>query len=1088
MVHGGHHDDQSNSTCTQNAGQRGSPDGSSNDARLDEEPEPPDSTAPAGLSRTSTQSTQSPFEADPWQGNVVVHPVNKQPADAPTFSTPSGQQCLPAVLQPHSLTAKECIALFKTDVINGLDKDEAILRLEANGPNSIKEAKAVSIWTIFVRQVANALTIILLAAMALSFGVRDYIEGGVVCAVITLNVIIGFLQEYKAEHSLASLRSLSSPTSTVVRSGQIQDIPARNIVVGDIVVFKVGDMLPADIRLLSATNLEIDEASLTGESLPVLKVIEPIKDEDGRLAPADRVNIAFAGTTVTKGRAKGVVIAIGMATQIGVIAEQLNRSKKEIPSASLSRIQHLWEPIARFLGLRDGTPLQRNLAKFALILLGMAIVCAVIVFGVAEFDLTDDVVLYAIALAIGVLPESLIAVLTITFSVGAKRMAKSNVVVRKLDALEALGGVTDICSDKTGTLTHGKMIVSRIWLSDGNQTWNVEQGGASVLEPKGAIQREGFVSADEQDGPRRLALASSLCNVADVYQDDKKQWIARGDPTEVALQVFALKMDMNRDLLTRDRYTLEQEHPFDSATKRMTMVYSSNIDTEAVVLFMKGAPERVLDCCTTYKAANSSTSSLATYLDDESRTRILAETAKLACQGLRVLAFAQRRIQRRATNNGSSSSLGGPRLEAEQDFEFVGLCGLHDPPRAETLEAVRTCQAACIEVHMLTGDHISTARVIARQVGILDGTEPPSAVISAGDFDAMSDEDIDRLPLLPLVIARCSPTTKVRMVAAGKRRGKFIAMTGDGINDAPALLHAPIGIAMGSGTDVAKDGAELILTDDDFDNIPRAVKEGRTIFKNIQRFMIALLVLNVAEVMLLLIGLALRDGNEESLFPISPIGVLFLNLVAGLPAIGLGFEVAERDVMTRPPHDLAAGVLSKQVLWDLFVYGFTMGWTCLLVFVVMIFAIGQGSLGLDCNHAGTGCETVYEARSATFCALFLQGLFVTWHLISIEESILRVHPIRHFKENPLLFWSVIFGLACIPLCIYPPVWSTDVFRQGSLGGKGWGVALAANAIFWLTIEAWKYYARRGAWPWLTRFTGGGVYKRPLQKEKVGSGA
>ena len=1090
--------DQSKSSLQPN--QHTGSSGADSSARLEDEPEPPDSGSHSPIPHVTTTAGTPSTRPSTRSSSVSTIPTHARQHVTVTVVKDGGiddedgaaavRSSTAAVHQPHTLTWEQCLQSFKSHHTDGLDNTDAQARLEANGVNTIREAKAVSVWTILLRQVANALTVILLAAMALSFGVEDWVEGGVVCAVIAVNVTIGFIQEYKAEHALASLRSLSSPTTTVIRSAQTQEIAARDVVVGDIVLFKTGDLLPADIRITSLTNLEIDEAPLTGESVPVVKIIEPVDDEDGLLAPADRINLAFAGTTVTKGRGRGVVIATGMATQIGLIAEQLDKRRKGTKLASLPLHRRVWEPVAKFLGLRDGTPLQRKLAKFALVLLGLAIVCAIIVFAVAEFHLSDDVVLYAIALGIGVLPESLVAVLTITFSVGAKRMAKSNVVVRKLDALEALGGVTDICSDKTGTLTHGKMIVSKIWLPDGDETYSIEQGGQSVLEPKGRLGKESgedveWIQSEYPDSVRRLALASSLCNIADVFQNEDGGWGSRGDPTEVALQVFAQKLAFHRSNILNDEYTLEQEHPFDSTTKRMTMMYASKVNVEDKILFMKGAPERVLDCCSTYKV-DSSASSLATHLDDAARSAILEEMERLASKGLRVLAFAERRLDW-AVHNGCPDKDMDPkgevpahqlkRADAEQDFQFVGLCGLHDPPRTETPGAVRTCQAGHVVIHMLTGDHISTARAIARQVGIIDGTEPASAVISAAQFDTMSDEEIDRLPVLPLVIARCSPTTKVRMISAGKRRGKFMAMTGDGINDAPALLNAPIGIAMGSGTDVAKDSAELILTDDKFDNISKAIKEGRTVFKNIQRFMIALLVLNVAEVLLLLIGLALRDANDESLFPISPIGVLFLNLVAGLPAIGLGFEAAERDVMRRPPHNLKAGVLSSQVLWDLFVYGLTMGWTCLVVFIVMIYPIGGGLLGVDCNEGGAACQTVFEARSATFCALFLQGLFITWHLISIEDSLLRVKPVQRLRANPFLFWSVIFGLVCIPICIYVPVWSTTVFRQGSLGGKGWGVALAANAIFWLTVELWKYAARRGAWPWLTRVTGGGDYHR-----------
>ncbi|KAL0960182.1 hypothetical protein HGRIS_011816 [Hohenbuehelia grisea] len=1097
--------------------------GAASDDVVEDDAKPPDQQLPiiettAPLSRTNTGSSSS-LSTSPGHGrpagsavtSITAYPFaqNGSVESVAEKSGPASGAGASDLLRPHTLTFEECVGLFQSNPEHGLSADEARRRLESNGPNAIREAQGVNIWEIMLRQVANALTIILLAAMALSFGVKDWVEGGVVCAVIVVNVVIGFVQEYKAEHAIASLRSLSSPTSTATRDGKQSEIDARDVVNGDLVHFTSGDVVPADVRLLTLTSLEVDEAPLTGESLPVLKTLDPLVDPTATMAPADRTNMAFAGTTVTKGRGSGIVVATGMGTQIGLVAAALDKKNKgplrnrDGTPASIGR--RMWEPLAKLLGLRNGTPLQRKLAKFAIVLLGLAVLCAIIVFSVAEFQLDDQVILYAIALGIGVLPESLVAVLTITFSVGAKRMAKSHVIVRKLESLEALGGVTDICSDKTGTLTHGKMIVNKVWTPSGGGpngvTFTVEKGGSSVLEPVGGlVDEKGGAVAELNDELRQLSLAACLCNVAEVWFDeDTKQWESRGDPTEVALQVYSQKVGLDRAQLLDKQYAFEQEHAFDSTTKRMTTMFGIK-DADGNTygrkqLFMKGAPERVLDCCTTYTPGGSRS---PVQMDKVAQETILAQMETLASFGLRVLAFAERVIDMDVLKKSSglldpsvdvktvvsqttlatcetasdSSRPQMARADAEKDFHFVGFCGLYDPPRAETLGSVRDCRRAGIVVRMITGDHVATARAIAREVGILDGTEPASAVMSTSQFDALSDQEIDALTELPLVVARCSPTTKVRMIAAGHRRGRLLAMTGDGINDAPALLNAPIGIAMGSGTDVAKDSAELILTDDKFDNIAKAVKEGRVVFKNIQRFMIALLVLNVAEVLLLLIGLAIRDGHNESIFPISPIGVLFLNLIAGLPAIGLGFERAEPDVMRKPPHDIKSGVLSRQVLWDLFVYGTIMGVTCLAVFIAMIYGVGDGVLSLDCNEDGPNCHNVFEARSATFTALFLQGLFIPWHLISMEQSFMRVNPVRRLRANPFLLYSVFFGLATIPVCIYAPVWNTEVFRQESMGGIGWGVALAALAVFWVTLEGWKYFARRNHWPWLTRFTGG----------------
>ncbi|PWZ02869.1 Na+ or K+ P-type ATPase [Testicularia cyperi] len=1034
--------------------------------------------------------------------------------------------------QPHSLSPEEAIRHFQSNLDEGLSEKEAADRLATHGPNQLKENNRVSATSILIRQMANALTLVLLAAMALSFGVKDWVEGGVVTAVIVTNVLIGFIQEYKAERTMASLRTLSSPTANVLRSSVIKQLPSKDLVPGDIVNFRAGDLVPADVRLITISNLEIDEAPLTGESVPAVKTTPALTRP--HLGPADRTNVAYAGTTVTKGRAVGVVVAIGMKTQIGQIAEALANKKGK--DEDLPWYKRAWESFATFLGVREGTPLQIKLNKFAYVLLFLAVICAIIVFGVAEFDISNEVILYAIALGIGVIPESLVAVLTITFSVGAKRMAESNVVVRRLDALEALGGVTDICSDKTGTLTQGKMVVRRGWsLFGGKQhDFGVEQAGATAFEPKGRVLLDGesedvepkaIESGDLPDPIRQLATAASLCNIAELDENDDGSWSARGDPTEIALQVFATKVDMAREILTQGEqalYVHENEFPFDSSVKRMTSIYKSSskngmsVDNDDErIFFMKGAVEQVLACCP-YGFAEDGHLNVVD-LDDGARKVILEKVEKMASQGLRVLAFAQRRmdaVQYKIENaqthtvtatsasslnddvdsittekkslDQSASSSGMSRASAEREFAFIGLLGIYDPPRAETRDAVEACKRAGIVVHMLTGDHPATAQAIAKEVSIIDGTEGASAVMTAAQFDGMTDDEIDALPDLPLVVARCSPNTKVRMIAAGKRRGRYLAMTGDGINDAPSLKQAPVGIGMGTGTDVAKDSSDLVLTDDRFDSIVKGIKEGRAIFDNIQRFLIGLLVANVAEVLLLLCGLGVRDADKESVFPLAPVGILWVNMVtASLPAIGLGLEPAESDIMDRPPHDLKAGVLSRSVIVDTLVYGTTMGATCLLAFLLMIYPVGGGNIALDCNHSSAAsCEPIFQARSTVFTTLTLQLLLICWELISMEKSFFSMSPAKHLWKNPMLLWSVVFGVATIPIALYVPKFNTDVFRHAPMGGPGWGISIAMTVLFLAIVELWKALARRGRWPWLARVTGGhrGLARRLAKKQ------
>lgn len=1042
--------------------------------------------ARGGARATGDVSTASPLAID----------ANQDPAD-PTVAAA-------VTMRGHTMTVSDVLTLLHSSE-RGLSTQEAQRRAQQHGPNIVTEQKPTSAMTIFIRQVANCLTIVLLAAMALSFGVKDWVEGGVVLAVILTNIVVGFTQEWKAERTMASLRDLTSPTASVIRdNGEQKTIQSAQLVPGDIITFRTGDVLAADVRVLTMTNLETSEAALTGESIPVAKLVDPVEDPTFTLGAADRLNLAYSSTTITKGRGTGVVIATGKYTQIGKIAEEM--AAKQSSNDGRGFWARKWDKAAVLLGLRSGTPLQIKLNKFAYLLLGLAVLCAIIVFAVAEFQLDSDILLYAIALGIGVIPESLIPVLTITFSVGAKRMAQSGVVVRRMEALEALGGVSTVCSDKTGTLTQGKMVVRKFWLPDtvkdeqadlAGRTYGVEEAD-TAFEPRGrafleSAEKDAHIENDQLSTEMiDLATAASLCNIAELIppSNEDPQWSARGDPTEIALLVYATKLGYGRPSLVSvqppepeaadekerlqvrkkdpnpEGFVLQVEYPFESEVKLMTTVYTTPEDQDKA--FMKGAVERVIDRCTHITGSQDT----ATVLGANARLSILAEAEKLAGQGLRVLAFASRAFNTRTRMESLT------RQGCEQGMTFLGLCALYDPPRATSLPAVLACKKAGISVCMLTGDHAATARAIAREVGILDeSTAGKNTVMTASEFEALSDEEVDALPSLPLVIARCSPSTKVRMVHAGRRRGLYLAMTGDGVNDAPALKQAPIGIAMGiSGTDVAKSAADMVLTDDCFESIVTAIREGRTIFDNIQRFVISLLVANVGEVILLLIGLAFKDAAGESIFPLTAVEILWTNMVtASLPAVGLGMEIPSKAIMERPPADvLKGGVFSRGVILDMLFYGIQMGWTCLVAFIIMIYPLGNGDLGVDCNSSGKAdqCDVVYQARSTVFTALILQNLLQAWAMFSMERSMFTPSAAKHIYRNGILFWSVIFGAATIPLCLYVPKFNDSVFHHGALGGPGWGVALAATFVFIISMELWKWLARRNGWPWLTKITGG----------------
>lgn len=709
----------------------------------------------------------------------------------------------------------------------GLATNEASSRRDKYGRNKLETSGGVTWWNILVRQVSNSLTLVLVIAMVLSYATLDFIEGGVINAVIILNIVVGFFQDYRAEQTIQSLQAMAAPVCKVVRDdGTISTVKADELVPGDIVHLTVGDIVSADLRLATSTNLATDEALLTGESKPCSKTAESTIAEFS--APlGDRHNIAYSSTTVTRGRGVGVVIATGMRTEIGKIAFLL-RDKKQITQGNwLARIGgRVLYAIKNALGL-VGTPLQVKLSYFGLLLFGLAILLAIIVFSTAMWDIDGETLIYGICVAVAVIPESLIAVLTITMAVGSKAMAKGNVIVRKMGALEAIGGVTNICSDKTGTLTQGKMLARMAYLADG-RTLAVENETSPFDPTSGHVKMNGStLTHDSVIGDAALQMffqTISVCNLASVFPpkaDDggTGMWSATGEPTEIALQVMAMRVNHSKaDVLANQGLSLAAEHSFDSSVKRMTVVFE-NPDS-SLSCFTKGATEVILD--------------LIDGMDAPTKMVINAQADAMATQGLRVLCLARRTLA--AFDRESIES----RAFVEQKLTFVGLVGLYDPPRLESASAIKQCQAAGITVHMLTGDHLKTATTIATEIGILGpqvpGSHLSSAVMTAPVFDAMTDAELDQLETLPFVVARCSPTTKLRMLDTLHRRGKYCVMTGDGVNDSPALKGADVGVAMGlNGSDVSKEAADMVLTDDNFASIVSAIREGRRLFDNIQK-------------------------------------------------------------------------------------------------------------------------------------------------------------------------------------------------------------------------------------------------------------
>jgi len=954
---------------------------------------------------------------------------------------------------PHTLPAQTVAENLQTHVDNGLTSEEAANRLTRDGPNSIKGAKGISLWEIFLAQVANALTVVLIAVAILSFAIQDYIEAGVVMAVIVLNIVVGLVQDYRAEQTIQSLYALSSPKCKVIRNGTSDTIKAETLVKGDIVVLATGDVVPADLRLIQGMNLATDEAFLTGESIAISKKPETVFT-DPDMPIGDRINICYSGSSITRGRGTGVVVATGMQTEVGQIAELLRKNKKDLEGKTSTQkffIKAI-QTVRGILGL-EGTPLQVTLSKFALLLFAFAILLVIIVFSASLWQVGDEVLLYGICVGVAVIPESLLAVLTVTMAVATKAMVKGNVIVRQMPSLEAVGGVTNICSDKTGTLTQGRMITRKVWLR-GNLEGSVE-GTADPYDPgSGSV-----VWSSPLAGSCLSTFLNclTLCNNSTVTDGRKEpetdsssvttaatpsQWRAMGEPTEIALKVFAMRFGQSTG-----SDELINEHPFDSSCKLMSVVYGNRVEGTRKV-YTKGAVEVML------KILNES---------EELKQEILAKADELAGQGLRVLCIATKSMDKTPEDCETRSKV-------EADLEFVGLAGLYDPPRQETAGAVIQCREAGVTVHMVTGDHIKTATSIAYEVGILQKGAPlaPNAVMAAADFGNMSDEQIDALESLPVVLARCSPLTKVRMIQALHRRKAFCIMTGDGVNDSPALKQADVGIAMGDrGSDVAKEASDMVLTDDNFASIVTGIKEGRRLADNIQKFLLHLLTSNLAQVVLLLIGLAFKDSNDHSVFPLSPIEILWANLITSSPlALGLGLEEAQPDILQRPPRSLKSGVFTLDLVRDQLVYGVCMGTMCLMTFMLTAYAAsGQGfyALPVGCNEAsGDQCFDVFKSRAATFATLSFLLLVTSWEVKHFHRSLFAMDPrftgpfsvFKTVYHNKFLFWSVIGGfLATFPI-IYIPYLNTEVFKHRGLTWE-WGVVAGAVALYIVLIESWK---------------------------------
>lgn len=908
--------------------------------------------------------------------------------------------------------AAEVIAALGSDTTHGLTSEEAQRRLAQYGPNELQTEQPVPAWRKFLAQFQDVLIILLLIAAAISLVVWLYqrdeplpYEALVIFAIVLFNGILGYAQEARAEASVAALKAMAAAEASVLRDGQPQHIPAAQAVPGDIILIEEGDTIPADGRVLNSVALQTAEASLTGESLPVSKDTSPLAD---KVAIGDRSNMVFSGTAATYGRGRAVVTATGMQTEMGKIAGMLHQTRNE------------------------ATPLQKELDRtgklLGIVVMAITVVMVltiVVVDGVRDFNGIVDVLILAVALAVAAVPEGLPAVVTSVLALGVQRMARRNAIVRKLPAVETLGSATVIASDKTGTLTRNEMTVQTVVTASGR----VDVTGTGY-DPVGELRLDGQALGEgalRTEVTRTLRAANRANNA--VLQEHDGRWTIQGDPTEGALIVAAHKAGLTDEELEQ-RFVRVGEVPFSSERKLMSTLHSDAERPERLLVFSKGAPDILLNRCREVLVGDTPQP-----LTEERRSYIRDANELLAGEALRTLGIAYRALPRDAVREDDAVS-----DQIEQELVFLGLVGMIDPPRDEVKAAVAVALGAGIRPIMITGDHPRTAVAIAVELG-LTSAETATATTGA-ELAQLSDEDLRTTVRECSVYARVNPEHKLRIVKALQGNGEVVAMTGDGVNDAPALKTADIGVAMGiTGTDVSKEAADMILTDDNFATIVNAVEEGRTVFANIQKFLRFLLSSNIGEVLTMFGGVVLAGvlglnatGNEVVVAPLLATQILWINLVTdGAPALALGLDPAAPDVMRQRPRAQSSGVITGEMWFGIVFIGFIMAAGSLLV--------------LDASLPGgliAGSGSIEYARTMAFTTLILFQMFNVFNARSDQHSVF--YQLFH---NPWLWGAVALSVALQIAVIYIP-FLQSAFDTFPLQGSDWLICiLVASSVLWL---------------------------------------
>ena len=884
----------------------------------------------------------------------------------------------------HSYSAEQVMQQLATEQ-NGLSESEAELRLQQYGENRLKPPKPRNALIGFLLQFHNVLIYILLIAAVITAFLQHWIDSAVIFGVVIINALIGFIQEGKAEKALAAIRHMLSLTAVVIRSGQRRQIPSEQLVPGDIVVLQSGDKVPADMRLLSSKNLRIDEAALTGESEAVEKTIDAV---DAAAPIGDRFCMAYSGTLVVYGQGTGMVVATGQQTEIGHISEMI---------AQVDKLT---------------SPLLRQMAIFSrwLTLLVALLAAAVFAYGLLLQDYAaNEIFLAAVSIAISAIPEELPAIITITLALGVQKMARRNAIVRRLPAVETLGAVTVICTDKTGTLTRNEMTVQNLIVADRE----IQVGGVGYAPQGGFFQHGKEIEIVNCTDLFELFRAGMLCNDAVLRQQDGV-WSIQGDPTEAALVTLARKASLNPDWERKIMPRIDVI-PFESHYRFMATLHRDHSGRD--LIYVKGAPEEILAMCSHQRCRDA---------DDPIQSDFWFDKIQQAsAAGQRILALATRVLP----NHQQTLTFS----DAKAGFTLLGLVGIIDPPREEAVTAIQQCRTAGIRVKMITGDHRITACAIGASLGIGDGQH----AVTGAELDNMDDAQLRDAATQVDIFARANPEHKLRLVQALQDDGEIVAMTGDGVNDAPALKRADIGVAMGQkGTEVAKEAAEMILIDDNFASIVNAVEEGRTVYDNIRKTIIYILPTNGGEVGILLLAIILGMA-----LPISPLQILWVNMVTTVTlSISLSFERPEHGVMSQPPHNPTASILSGFLVWRFF-------------FVTLLMIGGGFALYIwEITQQGASIEL---GRTVMVNALVMCEIF---YLFNCRYLMASVCSRRGILDNRQILLAVGLVLILQLLFTYSP-FMQHLFDTVALDAAAWGRIIAVGLILFLVIEFEKWLLR-----------------------------